>query len=339
MWEKIKMRDLDEVKNEKKGLLTSYRIFFKPGRKDQKKNFPVLLQWTTYLRAWALHSTEETSLVNLFSNKGFDVYLVDWGDDSYFMTRGGSFEDYIQNALDIFDFVREHSGKDQIHYFGVCEGSVLAQIVASLRGEYLKTLSFNDLILNTDNMGTTNLLMDEMLVPLTNNPFMKIFSRFWNLPPSLNGFFLTSTLNSPLSFYLVRSKLLRETSPLEIFWSSIWTGFDPREIELSHHIGYAEVLYSNKIFKGEYEPALPGEGNVKIRLKNIQAPIFSIIGGMDNFTEPAGSFVERSENPFGTPYEKIHQEVIPTGHNFWLVSSNTDNVRKKWVKWMVEHDG
>ena len=38
--------------------------------------------------------------------------------------------------------------------------------------------------------------------------------------------------------------------------------------------------------------------------------------------------------------EDIVQDVIPTGHNFWLISSksDTDNVRKKWRDWLIEND-
>lgn len=338
MLEFLKLDDMKEIQRKTEGIFTAYRIFYKKSELKKKRNYPILLLWTTYLRAWALHTTKETSLVNLFTQNGFDVYLVDWGDDSYFLPRGGSFEDYIQYSLDIFDYVLQQSKKEKLHYFGVCEGSVLAEITASLRADYIKSLSFNDLILNSDNMGVTNLLMDYFLVPFTDNPMMRFFASFFNLDSNQNAYFLNHSLYSNIGIQLMNHRLIKETPMNQLFWLMVWTAIDTREIEFYHHIDYAKIVYSNAIFKGEFEPNLSKEGKVKIKLSNIHAPIFNIIGGTDNFTEPAASFIEQEENPFGTTYEEILQEVIPSGHNFWLITENTDKIREKWITWVIKND-
>ncbi len=344
--------DMEEVHKEEKDIFTVYRIFKKKGKGSTKRNHAVLLQWTTYLRAWAAHSTEEASLVNLFANQGFDVYLVDWGNDTPYMERGGTFEDYIQHALDIFDWTLKDSKKSKLHYVGVCEGSVYAQIISSLRNDKIKSLSFNDLILNTENGGITNLLMDMVVNPYFFNTIpVEFYSKMFNYPYFISREFIVYNTTPVMGLFLSGLDAMKKYSKKELINSFLWSYIDIREIQLSHHIKYADTMYSNQIYDssvekkkdGEkipyFEPILPNEGKVKIDLKNIKAPIYNIIGASDSLTEPAESFVESGkQNPFGTPYNEIANEVIPTGHNFWLAIEGCDHIREKWKKWIINKD-
>lgn len=72
-------------------------------------------------KATILDLTEQRSFVQYYTNHGYDVYLIEWGQPDK-ISLSYNVDDYVQNRL--LKFLDEVDG--QVHLMGFCMGSVMA---------------------------------------------------------------------------------------------------------------------------------------------------------------------------------------------------------------------
>lgn len=109
--------------------------------KEKKHAIPVFLIYSLLNKVYILDVGEGSSVVGGLTERGYDVYLLDWGspglEDSD-ITLDNYIIDYLENAL---KRALRHSGAKEISLAGYCLGGTIAAILASITELPIKNLS------------------------------------------------------------------------------------------------------------------------------------------------------------------------------------------------------
>jgi polyhydroxyalkanoate synthase len=102
---------------------------------------PVLLCYALINRPYILDLLPEKSVVGRYLERGFDVYMIDWGVPSD-ADRVLTLDDYVRGFLaEAVSFVlRQHQRRD-LHLLGYCMGGTLATLFTALVPDAVKTLT------------------------------------------------------------------------------------------------------------------------------------------------------------------------------------------------------
>ena len=104
---------------------------------DQPKQHktPLLLVYALINKPYIMDLTKGASLVEYLVNRGFDVYLVDWGTPGY-EDKNMKLDDYIVDYLPrAVSKVLAKSGAKELSILGYCMGGTITSIFASLYNE------------------------------------------------------------------------------------------------------------------------------------------------------------------------------------------------------------
>jgi polyhydroxyalkanoate synthase len=117
---------------------------------------PVLLSYALINRPYILDLQSDKSVVRRYLERGFDVYLIDWGVPTY-ADRGQDLEHYVCGFLArSVDLIRRAHDEKPVHLLGYCMGGTLATIYTALNPDVVKTLTL--LAAPIDFAGTESLL-------------------------------------------------------------------------------------------------------------------------------------------------------------------------------------
>nr|WP_309865723.1 alpha/beta fold hydrolase [Bacillus sp. SLBN-46] len=109
--------------------------------KEKRHAIPLFLVYSLLNKAYILDIGEGSSVVGGLTERGYDVYLLDWGspglEDSD-ITLDNYIIDYLENAL---KRALRHSGAKEISLAGYCLGGTIAAILASITELPIKNLS------------------------------------------------------------------------------------------------------------------------------------------------------------------------------------------------------
>jgi polyhydroxyalkanoate synthase len=102
---------------------------------------PVLFCYALINRHYILDLQPDKSVVQRYLDRGFDVYMIDWGipsDADHRLTL----DDYVCEFLArVVDFIlREHARRD-LHLLGYCMGGTLSALFAAVHPERIKSLT------------------------------------------------------------------------------------------------------------------------------------------------------------------------------------------------------
>jgi polyhydroxyalkanoate synthase len=102
---------------------------------------PVLFCYALINRPYILDLLPGRSVVGQYLQRGFDVYMIDWGIPSD-ADRGLTLEDYVCGFLaDAVAFIlRQHERKD-LHLLGYCMGGTISALLTAVDGDPIKSLT------------------------------------------------------------------------------------------------------------------------------------------------------------------------------------------------------
>ncbi|MBU8907555.1 alpha/beta fold hydrolase [Desertibacillus haloalkaliphilus] len=107
---------------------------------EKKVEEPLFIVYSLFNKPFILDLTPETSIIKGLVDRGYDVYLLDWGEPSL-EDKDLSLEDYIvdylQNAV---KRALRHSGAQEISMMGYCLGGTIAAMYAAIADEPIKNL-------------------------------------------------------------------------------------------------------------------------------------------------------------------------------------------------------
>ena len=129
---------------------TPFDVVFEQGklkllryRRETKAAYaePVLLCYALINRPYILDLQPDKSVVRQYLDRGFDVYMIDWGIPSD-ADRSLTLEDYacrfLQNVVEFI--IREHRRKD-LQLLGYCMGGTISALLTAVNPAPIKTLT------------------------------------------------------------------------------------------------------------------------------------------------------------------------------------------------------
>ena len=102
---------------------------------------PVLFCYALINRPYILDLQPDKSVIRRYLEKGFDVYMIDWGVPSN-ADRGLTLDDYVCGfLLEVVQFILRETGSKNLHLLGYCMGGTMSALFTALYPEQVKTLT------------------------------------------------------------------------------------------------------------------------------------------------------------------------------------------------------
>lgn len=116
------------------------RLLHYVGKGPRKFRTPLIFVFALVNRPYILDLRPGRSVVNHFVERGFDTYLIDWGEptraDCHLTT-----EDYVNGYINnVVDYVCERTGAPQTSLLGYCMGGTFSTMYTALHQEKVKNL-------------------------------------------------------------------------------------------------------------------------------------------------------------------------------------------------------
>ncbi|MCM3114187.1 alpha/beta fold hydrolase [Neobacillus sp. MER 74] len=114
-------------------------LYYHPA-KEKEYQIPVFLVYSLLNKSYILDVGEGSSVVGGLTERGYDVYFLDWGSPSYEdseITLDNYILDYLENGV---KRALRHSGAKEISMIGYCLGGTIAAIFTSLTNLPIKNL-------------------------------------------------------------------------------------------------------------------------------------------------------------------------------------------------------
>src|SRR5438128_5066424 len=297
---------------------------------EERHRIPLLLIFALMNRSSILDLRPGNSFVEYMLNKGYDLYLLDWGvpgPEDAEMNLGDYALEYIPRAVRKLKAV---SGSETFNLLGWCIGAMLSTLYASLRGhsEGLKSL-----ILLTAPLDFTD-AEQISLARMTDERYFdvdRVLQAFGNMPAGLIDY---------------GAKMLK---PVENFVGSYLRLFDnldnPKVVESWHAMNtwvsdgipiagaayrqfIVDLYRENRLMKGTL--SLRGE---KVDLGRLQANLLDVIAEDDHITPPCQS--ETVLEKVGSADKQLLR--VPGGHIGIMAGSGA--AKSTWPKveaWLAQ---
>ena len=252
---------------------------------EKRHKVPLFLVFALMNRPYILDLRRGNSFVEYMVNKGFDVYLLDWGapgpDDNDL-----KFDDYVLEYLPrAIRKVKAVSGSDEFSMLGWCIGAILATAYAALRPDS----GLKNLILLTAPLDFTDKQAGGFVRWVNDQAFdpKKLVDAFGNVPGELIDY---------------GAKALKPVENYIGSYLTLWDNLDnPRIVESWHamntwvtdlipmagatYLQLIQELYrENRLMKGTW--TLRGE---RVDLSRIRANLLNVIALADHISPPCQS--------------------------------------------------
>ncbi|WP_051633700.1 alpha/beta fold hydrolase [Bacillus sp. UNC41MFS5] len=290
--------------------------------KEKRHTIPVFLVYSLLNKVYILDIGEGSSVVGGLTERGYDVYLLDWGspglEDSD-ITLDQYIIDYLENAL---KRALRHSGAKEISLAGYCLGGTIAAILASITDLPIKNLSLAAVPIDF----SIGVLPDKILEGLQNGQLS--VDRFADAHETIPSEFL---------YLMFRMLSPSEISPKVNLFSRAhdekyvekWRRMDKWTKDAASFAGAAfkqmfnDLYKDNKLLKGELVI-----GGRKVDLKNINCPLFVFSCSRDTLilekqSLPVMNLVSSKDKTYEV-YEGGHVSLVLTGV-----------FAKIWDKWLL----
>ncbi|WP_372442155.1 class III poly(R)-hydroxyalkanoic acid synthase subunit PhaC [Metabacillus bambusae] len=249
---------------------------------DQPKKFkvPLLLVYALINKPYILDLTTGNSLVEYLVNRGFDVYLLDWGTPGYedkTMKLDDYILDYIPRAV---RKVLRTSNADEVSILGYCMGGTMTSIFAALHPELpVRNLVFMTSPFDFEETGLYGCFLDERYFDIDN-----VVDTLGLIPPEMIDFG-NKMLKPTTNFYGPYVSLVDRANNEQFVnnwkllqkWVSDGIPF-PGE---AYRQWIRDFYQQNKLIKGEL--VIRGR---KVNLKNITANVLNMSADKDHIAQP-----------------------------------------------------
>jgi polyhydroxyalkanoate synthase len=102
---------------------------------------PVLFCYALINRHYILDLQADNSVVRRYLDRGFDVYMIDWGVPSD-ADRHLTLENYVGEFLEeVTSFILREQARKDLHLLGYCMGGTMATLFTTLHPERIKSLT------------------------------------------------------------------------------------------------------------------------------------------------------------------------------------------------------
>lgn len=273
---------------------------------DQPKKHavPLLMVYALINKPYILDLTKGSSFVEYLVNRGFDVYLLDWGTPGY-EDKNMKLDDYIMDYIPrAVRKVLRTSGADEVSILGYCMGGTMTSVFAALHPELpVRNIVFMTSPFDFKETGAYGSFLDERYFDIDN-----VVDTLGLIPPEMIDFG-NKMLKPMANFYGPYVSLVDRADNEEFIksWKLLqkWVGDGIPFPGEAYRQWIRDFYQQNKLIKGEL--VIRGR---KVNLKNITANVLNLSGERDNIAQPHQ--VEALMNVISSKDKKYVN--LPVGH-------------------------
>ena len=289
---------------------------------------PILVCFALVNRPYILDLKSDRSVVRRLVDRGFDVYLIDWGipDEASSQLR---LEDYVCKYLDnVVSFVCDSVGTSQLNLLGYCMGGTMSTMFTALQPDRVRNLILMATPIDfAGDEGLLNLWAREEYFDVD-----KLIDAFGNCPGEFLKFVFQ--LMKPVQNFAEKQMMLCENLNDATFVDNFvaverWAG-DSIPVVGETFRQYVKSLYQqNQLVKGQL--CLAGK---LVRLESIVCPLLLLVAEKDHLVTPESTLALKQHVS-----SKESQSIsIDAGHVGLAVSSRAH--RQLWpeaANWIANH--
>lgn len=298
---------------------------------ETKKRTPLLLVFALMSRAYIIDLRPESSFVQFMANKGYDIYLLDWGSPGH-EDRNLKFDDFVLDYLPrAIRKMQRVSGSEEFSMLGWCIGAILATCYAALRPEQVKNLVLLTAPLDFTDLDSTGGFGKWVKGGYVNPE--RIVTAFGNMPADMLN--TGAKMLKPVENYLGSYLRLLENIDNPRFvegWHAMNTWVEdpiPMPGAVFRQL-ISEIFLGNKIVKGTLQ--LKGE---TVHLENVRANLLNLIADADHITPSCES--ENLLPRFGSEDKQFI--TMKAGHIGIMLSGNAPKVTWPLIEgWLAQRD-
>lgn len=293
-----------------------------------KHKVPILMVYALINKPYVLDLTKGGSFIEYLVNRGFDVYLIDWGTPGP-EDKNMKLDDYIIDYLPrAVRKVLRTSGSDEVSLFGYCMGGTMTSIFASLYPELpIRNIVFMSTPVDFEDTGPYGAMLDERYFDVD-----KVVDTLDLVPPEMIDF--GNKLVQPMSNFYGPYVSLFDRAENEKFiksWKLLqkWLNDGVPFPGEAYRQWIRDFYQQNKLIKGE----LVVRGR-KVNLESIKANVLSISGAKDIIAQPhqAKALIDVISSE-----DKKYIE-LPVGHTSIAFGSKASSMTYPTVAdWLEEH--
>ncbi len=288
---------------------------------------PVLIIYALINKPYILDLQPDRSIIRRLLEKGFDVYLIDWGTPTD-VDRYLTLDDYVNWYLDdCVDFIRRRHNIDSISVFGYCMGGTISVMYTAIHPEKVKNFILMAAPLD---FGADQGLLKKWALK-ENYDTDKLVDTVGNVSGEfLNfGFLLLDPVNNLFTKYLKFIDKVDDEEFVKMFFRMEKWINDGIPVAGEAYREFLKKLYQeNQLVQNRFH--INGH---HVDLSNIDMPLLSIVAQYDHLVPKESSL---SFNDL-VPSKDKEMIMFPTGHIGLSVSSATR--AKMWPKvfsWLAE---
>jgi polyhydroxyalkanoate synthase len=295
--------------------------------KPKKHRTPLLFVYALINKPYILDLTKGGSLIEFMVERGFDVYLLDWGTPGY-EDRHMKLDDYIMDYIPrAVRKVMRRSNVEEVSILGYCMGGTITSAFAALHPELpIRNLIFMTSPFDFENSGSYGAMLDERYFNID-----KVVETLGVIPPEMIDFgnkminpigtnfgpFISLVERADNENFIKSFKLLRK-------WLNDGILF-PGE---AYRQWIRDFYQKNKLIKGEM--VIRGQ---KVKLENIKANVLNLAGKNDLIAPPHQ--VEALMNKISSEDKQF--KVLPVGHTSITYGSQATKITYPTISdWLEE---
>ncbi len=300
---------------------------YQPNMKKTNK-VPILMIYALINKPYILDLAPGSSLIEYLTNKGHDVYLLDWGTPGY-EDRHMKFDDYVMDYIPraVKKVLRTSEAKE-ITMFGYCIGGTLTAIFAALHPHLpIRNIVFLTSPFDFENADLFTLWTDERYFNLD-----KIVDTFGNVPPEMIDFG-NKLLKPYVNFVGPYISLFNRADNEEFVrnWRLLqkWVADGIPFPGEAYRQWIGEFYQKNKLIKDELY--IRGQ---QVKLSNITANVLNIAADRDHIAIPEQT--ERLMDKISSKDKTF--KLLSAGHVSVTVGKNASKTTYPLIEeWISEH--
>ena len=254
-------------------------LHYKPAS-DKPYKTPLLVVFAMVNKPYILDLVPGKSVIEFLVNKGFDVYMLDWGDPTTIDNNKG-LDEYINNYFDrAVDWILKNTGVSKLSLFGYCMGGTMSLMYAALHKEKIKNL-----ITMATPFDFTR--QDGILFQWSKNfNFDELVETYgccpgWYLNLSFAGLNPMSPFDKSLSFF----KKLKDDKFVNLFLAMEKWASDSRSVPGKAFLEFMQGCYQKNLMIQNKFPI----GDKTVDIKKLDCSFLNILGDNDNLVPPTSS--------------------------------------------------
>lgn len=302
------------------------QLYHYRAQSDEVYRVPLLLVMSLVSKPYILDLAPGQSLIEFLLQRGFDVYMIDWGvprpEDKRLRL-----EDYVLEFIpECVERVLEESGEPRLSIAGYCMGGMLSVMYASLHPDGpLTNLACFTTPVNFDGMGLFKTWTDPKYFDVD-----RIVDTLGNVPPSL--MYASFNMLRPVSQVVGQIRL----------WDNMWNDefvrsyrrFDRWAADQIPFPGECfrqctkELQQQNRLLRGEFTL-----GGRRVDLGNVRVPFIHVVAEHDHIVP-----YEAARELVGMVGSEDKQELVMPGGHVSLVAGPRA-IHRLWPgleQWLAE---